>query len=179
VSGVQLLADPAQCLSPASPGHASAIASSHKCTHVGSRLHTERVKAQSVCSDGVFQSMKRPDVAEESAFSAGVKFGLQRIPVVRKRAANMGSTSVNALRRPPRSCRLTGSLASWCRERHAGAGRVMSGIMACYTLAHWIKIVEMSSICHDYVVCSNSWQFRPWILSLLIAHSFSMRFTQI
>ena len=37
----------------------------------------------------------------------------------------------------------------------------------------------MSSICHDYVVCSNSWQFRPCILSLLSAHSISMRFAQI
>jgi hypothetical protein len=49
--------------------------------------------------------------------------------------------------------------------------------LCCHGLALWIKIVEMSSICHDYVVCSNSWQFRPWILSLLSAHSFSMRFS--
>jgi hypothetical protein len=50
---------------------------------------------------------------------------------------------------------------------------------ACYGRAHWIKIVAMSSMCHDYVVRSNSWQFRPLILSLLSAYSFSMRFTQI
>ena len=46
-------------------------------------------------------------------------------------------------------------------------------------LERWIKIAVMSSICHDYVVCSNSWQFRPCILSLLSAHSISMRFAQI
>ena len=46
-------------------------------------------------------------------------------------------------------------------------------------LERWIKIAVMSSICHDYVVCSNSWQFRPFILSLLSEHSISMRFAQI
>ena len=56
-------------------------------------------------------------------------------------------------------------------ERHAGAGRVKSGIVACYGLEDWIQIVEMSSIRHDYVVRGNSWQFRPWIISLLSAHS--------
>ena len=40
-----------------------------------------------------------------------------------------------------------------------------------YGLEDWIQIVEMSSICHDYVVRGNSWQFRPWIISLLSAHS--------
>jgi hypothetical protein len=42
--------------------------------------------------------------------------------------------------------------------------------MACYGLECWSKIAVMSSRCHDYVVCSNSWQFRLWTLSLLTAH---------
>ena len=42
--------------------------------------------------------------------------------------------------------------------------------MACYGLERWSKIAVMSSTCHDYVVCCNSWQFRLWILSLLTAH---------
>ena len=33
----------------------------------------------------------------------------------------------------------------------------------------------MSSIRHGYVVRSNSWQFRPWTLSLFIAHTASRR----
>ena len=51
--------------------------------------------------------------------------------------------------------------------------------VTCYGLERWINIAVISSICHDYVVCSNSWQFRPCILSLLSAHSISMRFAQI
>ena len=61
-------------------------------------------------------------------------------------------------------------LESLAAERHAGAGRVKSCVMACYGLERWSKIAVMSSTCHDYVVCSNSWQFRLWILSLLTAH---------
>ena len=49
---------------------------------------------------------------------------------------------------------------------HAGAGRVKSGIMACSGLKRWIKIALTSSTCQNYVVCSNSWQFRRWTLSL-------------
>jgi hypothetical protein len=62
-------------------------------------------------------------------------------------------------------------LEEFAAERHARAGRVKSGIVACYGLEDWIQIVEMSSIRHDYVVRGNSWQFRPWIISLLSAHS--------
>jgi hypothetical protein len=43
--------------------------------------------------------------------------------------------------------------------------------MACYGLERWIKIEVRASTCHDYAVCSNSWQFRLWIPSLLTAHS--------
>jgi hypothetical protein len=57
------------------------------------------------------------------------------------------------------------------RIGHAGAGRVKSSIMACYSLERWIEIAIRASSCHDYAVCSNSWQFRLWILSLLTAHS--------
>ena len=62
-------------------------------------------------------------------------------------------------------------LEEFAAERHARAGRVKSGIVACYGLEDWIQILEMSSIRHDYVVRGNSWQFRPWIISLLSAHS--------
>ena len=61
-------------------------------------------------------------------------------------------------------------LETLAAERHAVAGRVKSCVMACYGLERWSKIAVMSSRCHDYVVCSNSWQFRLWILSLLTAH---------
>ena len=59
------------------------------------------------------------------------------------------------------------------------SGRVTSVPKSGGGLERWIKIAVMSSICHDYVVGSNSWQFRPCILSLLSAHSISMRFAQI
>ena len=44
--------------------------------------------------------------------------------------------------------------------------------MAFYGLERRIKIEVMASSCHDYAVCSISWQFRLWlwILSLLTAH---------
>ena len=38
--------------------------------------------------------------------------------------------------------------------------------MACSGLKRWIKIALTSSTCQNYVVCSNSWQFRRWTLSL-------------
>ena len=53
--------------------------------------------------------------------------------------------------------------------------------MAYYVLERWIKIEVMASSCHDYAVCSNSWQFslRLWIFSLLTAHRALRRLPQI
>ena len=45
-----------------------------------------------------------------------------------------------------------------------GCGAAVNGLEC------WSKIAVMSSRCHDYVVCSNSWQFRLWTRSLLTAH---------
>jgi hypothetical protein len=51
------------------------------------------------------------------------------------------------------------------------------GIMACgYGPERWIGITKMSSLCLDYVVFSNSWLFRSWMLSLISAHSIFMRY---
>ena len=88
-----------------------------------------------------------------------------------ERAAEAGSRALSA----------GGPLAALIRDSesvHAGAGRVNSGIMACYGLKRWIKIALMSYTCQNYVVRSKSWQFRPWTLSLT-AHTHVDALSQI
>ena len=51
--------------------------------------------------------------------------------------------------------------------------------MACYGLKRWIKIALMSYTCQNYVVRSNSWQFRPCTLSLRAHTTSRCRLSQI